>query len=254
MLVSPKHKLIFFKSMKCAGSSIEHAFLQACDEGALCAGGWSGKFDNLPGHVEYIQRNNDYIEDGMKKFRFHAHTHPDMFIDRIQNIDIYEDYKKVTITRNPWDVVVSWYWYDIGHIILQHHPLLILESHNEKQAKQIFKSFITNIAGHTPVAVDLWNEQQRRVQRSLDYVAMNEKFIHPWIDRYLRFESLSEDYHKCCDDLDIVPYPLKKFKSKHRKLKHHYSYYYTDETRELVAEAFPKTIKTFGYTFESRYD
>ena len=38
MIISPKHKFIFFKPMKTAGSSVEHSKIQNCGPDALATG------------------------------------------------------------------------------------------------------------------------------------------------------------------------------------------------------------------------
>ena len=106
MLIFPRKKIIFFKPMKCAGSSVEKALYDFTGPEALCAGSASGM--QKIGYDEYEPRNNN---DHRGKKLFYQHATPEAFDQRVVTDNPWSDYTRVSISRNPLDSVVSYYWW-----------------------------------------------------------------------------------------------------------------------------------------------
>jgi hypothetical protein len=68
-------------------------------------------------------------------------------------------------------------------------------------------------------------------------------------DQLYRFENAQADFARLLSELNLPATPLQHI---HPSKHEHYSAYYTDETRDLVARLFRRDIDTFGYTFERK--
>jgi hypothetical protein len=70
------------------------------------------------------------------------------------------------------------------------------------------------------------------------------------VDFVIRYENLNDDFAEVCRRLELPTPDLPRLKAGIRE-KHHYSRYYDDETRALVAERHKNDIKILGYRFET---
>lgn len=126
------------------------------------------------------------------------------------------DYFSFSFVRNPWSRHLSDFFF-FG---------------NRKKCD--FKNFLLN-----PPKVDLSHAIPQ-----FDFVYSSSGQL--LVDFVGKFENLQEDFNTVCDKIGIpqqqLPY---KNKSKHK----HYTEYYDDETREIVAEKYAKDIEYFGYKF-----
>jgi hypothetical protein len=253
--------------MKCAGSSIEKALLEYCTKDALCTGGMSISFKakakilekgGTTGHefVEYDQRNNiletEEIETECKRsayeVKFHAHTDPKTFYLKIKNKDIFDNFKKITVVRNPWDQLISFYWWSFSDES-KNNNFYIKKDDSKSKSKKKFKIFLNEKFKYTSYIDNI----NRIIDTPIAYVSnTNQGFIGKPMTHYIKYENIDVDYETIFSNI-LFDNKLKKLpnlKSDIKKIDRHYSFYYDYETRRLVEKAFRKTIDKFNYKFE----
>ena len=141
------------------------------------------------------------------------------------------NYYKFSFVRNPWDRFVSLYFYCMtGSTMMQ----------KNKNAKPVldFKSFCEIVGSGFYIGNSyVWNTHYQPQTNFIDL---------PDIDFVGRFENIQHDFDIVCDKIGFKQKQLPHTnKSKHK----HYTKYYDDETREIVAEKYAKDIEAFGYEF-----
>jgi len=137
--------------------------------------------------------------------------------------ETYEDYFKFAFVRNPWDRFISCYLY---------HQEWVKENWAEKKTKMNLNSFKEFVLDHKNIPTK-YTMQQYEFTKGCDFIG--------------RFENLEEDFEKVCEHLKL---PLIKMPHENKTNHKHYSEYYDDETKEIVAKLFKKDIEVFGYKFE----
>lgn len=126
-----------------------------------------------------------------------------------------------TFVRNPWERVVSLYFY----------------FRNNKT--QSFSEFVSSIS-----QLREKNENFRRHSVPLHLYAYYEGT--QFVDFVGRFENLQQDFDYICRKIGIPPKKLPRISKTNHKS---YEDYYTEETMKLVAQEFQKDIEYFGYEF-----
>jgi len=135
--------------------------------------------------------------------------------------------------RNPWDRLVSAYEYlkNGGICPLDAEDYLNLFSKYEN-----FKEMVLN-----------WEEvffDQIHFKSQSDWICDNDGNII--VDFVGKFENLQQDFDIVCDRMQI---PRKKLPHTNKTNHKHYTEYYDDEIREIVAKKYARDIEYFGYKF-----
>ena len=140
-------------------------------------------------------------------------------------VNSYKSYFRFAFVRNPWDRLVS-YWRD---------KVIRRNKFDFSDSEQGFESFVDYIA----MKVDMERGNPHlRLQSSL--IDLNH------IDFLGRFENFQTDLREVMGLLDIEA-TIKKKNASGRKADYHE--YYTERTREKVAELYKKDIRIFNYEF-----
>lgn len=234
MIISHSYKFIFIKSFKTAGTSIDSTLSNFCSGDDIVTpmndfkhnrnekGEFIHKTMNAEGFIKLDLPNLQHVEAKIIK-------------DMVEP-QVWDKYLKFSIARNPWDRAISYfYWHTRNkpHLKPQkkfyHHMGVPFDELS--QLRRLFSEFIKNttLPSNEPF-----------------YLIDNELCV----DSIIRYENLSEDYGKICHKLGLPSSELPRLKGGIRKSAYHYSEYYDEETREIVAETHKNDIRFFNYTFE----
>ena len=148
----------------------------------------------------------------------------------------YKNYFKFAFVRNPFDKMASEYkWFTNTE---HEYPLpKVKEFYRGKSFKSFLETFLnTATRKHRHRFGDPYH--------SLSYMTLLQPIEQ--IDFIGKVENLQEDFNVVCDKIGISKQELPhKNKSKYK----HYTEYYDDETRQIVAEKYAKDIEYFGYEY-----
>lgn len=175
----------------------------------------------------------DFLEDN-KHYHFNKHqaatnkTNPNCYRhssleEVIKDFPCASGYLKFSFVRNPWDRMLSLYFYKIKKFAASDPKW--------NGVNITFKDFLRKVA----------LKQMSVSQPQLDY------FKDPELMTFIgRFENLQQDFDIICDKIGI---PYQQLPNTNTTKHKHYTEYYDDETREIVAEKYAKDIEYFGYEF-----
>jgi len=147
----------------------------------------------------------------------------------------WDDYFKFSFVRNPWDRMISLCKYS-------HHYKV-----NLVNGKVNFNRYFNRFY---PLEIDIRSKSQ---EDSFDSFNLIENSIYlntlnVELDFIGKLENFQEDFNIVCDKIGI---PQQVIPHRNRSNHKHYTEYYDDETREIVAQKYAKDIEYFGYEFNS---
>ena len=158
--------------------------------------------------------------------------------NNIEFDESWNDYFKFTIVRNPWDRLLSCWKQKLAVRVKTscpedecrfYHNLLGLEF----PGGLTFAEFVKTLNADNLYADKHWAPLYSLINLdSVDFIG--------------RFENLQEDFYTICDKIGI---PRQKLSHANSTKHKHYTEYYDDESREIVAEKYAKDIEYFGYEF-----
>ncbi len=230
MIISHKHKFIFIKTNKTAGTSMQLFLAQFCgDQDVLTA---LTKED-----LNYRPRNEtglfnpfkDFALGGVygakhfiksvigKKKKFYNHIPACLVKERLPK-KIWDTYFKFCFERNPWDKTVSDY-------------------------------FFQNYFRGTNISFEKYIQRGQFPLNSLLYTE-NSKSSRPIVDFIGKYENLSEDFSKVCE---IIGIPFKGELGYSAKAnirdKKHYKEFFDQNAKQKIEKIFFKEIQMHKYNF-----
>ncbi|MEM1141221.1 MAG: sulfotransferase family 2 domain-containing protein [Pseudomonadota bacterium] len=229
MIVSHKHRFIFIKTHKTAGSSLEVALARECGpqdivshmEDNLASGlprnyGPTSALGSLYNRHKLVRKLIDRHSPMLGAF-YYEHM-PATRVRELVGDDVWRSYYKFCFERNPWDKVVSYYlWKKEGQG--KHQPE--------------FERYVTTKSHRLPVDSRLYFDDDRML-----------------VDQVFEFRELSTALAALRSKLGLaLPEPLPREKTGLATQREPYTSFYSEETKALVAQLFAREIKLMGYHF-----
>jgi hypothetical protein len=179
-------------------------------------------------------QKGEWIHSSMNAEGFYQHD-PATEVKRKTLPEIWNEYFKFSIARNPWDRIVSLFsWEARNRPELRpkkrpYHRLGVLFDEFQETQK-IFREFVKGD----------WKTNDRF------YIINGEVCV----DFVIRYERLADDVAQLCKKVDLPAIELPRLKTGLRPGDHHYSEYYDEQSRAIVAERHDNDIRLFGYEFQ----
>jgi len=160
----------------------------------------------------------------------------------------FDSFFKFAIIRNPWERLVSEYAFQTR---LSGSRSSKLHARDQQNRARDFDSWVRAVfeepfaypaakwGGSVSKGLHRWSPQ-------VDWVRLDGEI---GVDFIARLESIDTDSAEILRRIGLPPETLPR---KKQTLRRHYSSFYTDETREFVAEQYAEDISTFGYSFEEQ--
>jgi len=227
MILSHRHKFIFLKTRKTAGTSIEIALTHLCDENdvvtPISIGDESSRLERTGQKPRnYILDNaerplrDDGIIQPQKNRDLFSHIRGIHLRNRIDSA-VWASYFKFAVVRNPWEQQVSWFHWNAQLYPERTFDDVIRTAHIRPQNHQIYM------------------DNKGRVL----------------VDKVVEYSNLRTGLSACMDAIGVPDLSdLPRAKSGLRVNTPHWSTYYTPQTRKIIAELFAPEIELMGYTFE----
>ena len=225
MIISHKHKFIFIKTKKTAGTSIEIALSKYCgpddiitpispeDEAKRKELGHRGPQNYFMSYSQYSKLDllNTLYKRKRKMFYNHASA---SFVKEHIDEEIWNSYYKFSFDRNPWDKMVSAYYW-----VFKGNP------------KRTISEFIQSDNANKVNNFDL-------------YTIM----AHIAVDKVFLFENIDEAMEEIGKRLKLNETPtLTNAKVGYRKEKKSYREILTEQDRKQIAQIYAREIAYLGY-------
>ena len=210
-MISHEHKFIFIFPPKTGSTSLVSSLMKHANIRRVIEQKEMNSFDFFENEDDYsIDKWAQFTNNRKRQERKHA------------SLSSYHDYhiKNYILcmsVRNPYDRILSLFKWNL------------------------------NVTGRNHVSFKTWLLQRTKRWANKPQVDfLNNGIINTNKINLVRFETLQQDFDVICDKIGI---PKHKLEHKNKTDHKHYTEYYDDETRELVAQQYAKDLEFFGYEF-----
>lgn len=220
MLVSHRHRFIYTKTLKTAGTSVESYFEPFC----MAEGEWRATH----GREQAVSPSGIVGQRGQVRPEHLWWNHmPAALIRQQLGEPIWSSYYKFCVIRNPFEKVISMFFFEQRRGAVE----VVVPA----QAAAVFEHWV--LAAKLPVDREMY---------LIDGVLC--------MDALVRYEHLASDLEAVCRHLDI-PWDhtaLPAYKAGIRPAWASASELYTDRARRKVEEVFAYELRSFGYRYDDR--
>ena len=230
MIISHKHKFIFIKTVKTAGTSIEAFLSQQCGPDDILTpifpavdGHQPRNYEGVVGPFRELRQKPNMLFQALrhpfdKRRKFYNHM-PAWLIQTRLSAKVWKSYFKFCVERNPWDKVLS------------HYHMMV----SRKGGSLSFEQYLAR--GKFPINYPRYTDPS------------GTKII---VDRVVRYENLMNELGEVFATVNVsFDGSLGvRAKSDYRTDRRPYQLVYTDEQRQIIEKAFAREIELHGYRFE----
>ncbi len=230
MIISHKYRFIFIRTEKTAGTSLQLALSKFCgpddvitpninkvDQQKITELGYPAAQNYSVPFWQHGWRDLFRVTMGGKRMSFNAHSSA-LEIRQLLPAHVWDGYFKFSFERNPWDKMISLYYW------------------------RLRKS-------NDPMSMDEFLESKYSKVRASDRYLIDEKVE---VDYLANYENLEAELAFLTERLGL-PEPLKmpsyRAKGQYRKDKRHYREVLTTQQADLIAKRFSREIELMGYTY-----
>lgn len=228
MIISHRYRFIFIKTRKTAGTSLEVQLSSLCGDDDIFtpiypaeqghqARNYKSRW-NLAAQWPNLKGKDKWgaLQDWCKARPFRNHSTALEIKARVKP-EIWQNYTKFCVERNPWDKTLS------------HYYMRLNRSNPPKSFEEYFS----------------------RGNYCFNYPQYCDENGDLMVDKVLTFSNLNAELAQLTSELGM---PVQdslyaQAKGKIRKDKRHYSEVFTHEQREIIEKAFEKEISLFGFTY-----
>ena len=215
-MISTKYKILFIHVPKTGGNSIQNILKYYSDDIIVAPS------EHQDGIERFEVRNNNYNITKHSNLSQYKSVMPD---------DIYNSLFKFATIRNPWDMMISYYFSSPDVTVWD---------------RQIFLNLLRKIKTLRWYICENTFVDKLKMKTGFVKNSFKNK-LDSNIDFLMRFERLEEDFQIVCDQLNIEASVLPKRNVSDHK---HYSQYYDEELKKMVTARFAEEIEFGEYTFE----
>lgn len=217
MIISHRHKFVYVKTRKTASTSLEIALSRFCGPEDVITK-IVPKDQALRASLGYPGPQNELVRDASGS-TFELVNHAPATVARNLLGATWEEYFTFTIERNPFDRVISQYFWDVAPFAAQ-------------------PSIGEYLRTASPELLSNWHLYTAEDQLIVDHVG--------------RYETLDESLAFVAERLGLgaaITLPAQRTKSEYRRDRRHWQEVLSDDDRRLVEAVCRREIEAFGYAW-----